>query len=150
MPNRICGIHAISKHVRKRLIAGGSLILLERANQTIKRLNGNIMSSNRVFESDKHRMGNLAAIHALKLTAPPSEQAQTLFGVADLIAKVVGPAAERIDVVEVLMQFLRKQEARDVKVFIMMGRKPARVFSGFDFRISRRFRSDVSDVVFGL
>ena len=51
--------------------------------------------------------------------------------IADLVAQIVGPAAERVDVVEILMQALGQQEADDVKIFVVVGGQPARVCSRF-------------------
>ena len=62
---------------------------------------------------------------------PPCKQAQAFRRIADLVAEIIRPAAERIDVVEVLMQIFGQQEADDMKVFVMMGREPACV--GFRF-----------------
>ena len=71
----------------------------------------------------------LARVHRLQFAAPPCEQPKTFGRVADFIAQIVGPAAERIDVVEILMQALGQQKADDVEIFVVMGRQPARVGS---------------------
>ena len=59
-----------------------------------------------------------------------AEQAQALGAVADLVAQIVGPAAEGVDVVEILMQPLGQQEADDVEILVMMRGQPARVLLG--------------------
>ena len=76
---------------------------------------------------NEHRMPRLARIHGVE---QPRHQASSrrAFGlIADLVAKIVSPAAERIDVVEVLVQPLWEQEADDVEVLVVVGRQPARV-----------------------
>ena len=78
-------------------------------------------------QRDEHGMLRLARVHRVEFPAPPREQAQALRRVADLVAEIVRPAAERIDVVEILMQMLGQQEADDVKVLVMGGGEPARV-----------------------
>ena len=76
------------------------------------------------------------AVHLVQLLAPPAEQAQTLLLVADLVAQIVGPAAEGVDVVEILVQALGQQEADDVEILVVMGGQPARVGFGFRRRCS--------------
>ena len=83
----------------------------EGMNQIRKRLLGKLVLTNSASQCDKHRMLRLACIHAIEFAAPPIQQPETFCRVADLIAKIVRPAAERIDVVEVLVKLLRKQEA---------------------------------------
>ena len=62
-----------------------------------------------------------------QFAAPPCEQAQALRGIADFVAQIVRPAAEGIDVVEILMQPLGQQEADHVEILVVMGGQPARV-----------------------
>ena len=69
----------------------------------------------------------LARVHRVQFVAPPREQAQALGGIADLVAQIVGPAAEGVDVVEILVQALGQQEADDVEIFVVVGGQPARV-----------------------
>ena len=83
------------------------------------------------LKSHENGMPDPARVHALELAAPPAEKAQTLPRVADLIAQIISPAAKCVDVVEVLMEALRKQKTDDVKVLVMVRRQPPRVGQGF-------------------
>src|SRR5438477_6930411 len=94
-------------------------------------------------------MLDLAGVHCLQLPSPPGQQTKALGSVADLVAQVVSPAAEGIDVVEVLMQALRKQEGDNVEVFVVMGGEPARVLLGRGGGVSVVQRLRRVDVLFG-
>ena len=72
---------------------------------------------------------------SLPVLAPPAEQPQAFGRVADLVAQIVRPAAEGVDVVEILMQALGQKKADDVEVFVVMGGQPARVLLGFRWRV---------------
>src|SRR5437764_1380762 len=82
-------------------------------------------------QCDENWMLRAPRIHPLQLAPPPREQAQALLRVSDLIAQIVSPAAECINVVEILMQALGQQEADHVEIFIMAGNQPARVCQRF-------------------
>ena len=58
--------------------------------------------------------------------------------VADLVAQIVGPAAEGVDVVEILVQALGQQEADHVEIFVVMRGQPARVALGFGNGVDAR------------
>ena len=47
--------------------------------------------------------------------------------VGNFVAEIVGPAAIRVDVVKMLMKFLREQPGDDVEIFVVMRGQPARV-----------------------
>src|ERR1039457_5702043 len=83
-----------------------------------------------------------ALIHGFEFGAPPGQQAEALGAVANFIAQVVGPAAERIDVIEVLVQAFRQQEGDDVEILVVMRCEPARVFFGgwYSIAIVQRLR----------
>jgi hypothetical protein len=46
-------------------------------------------------------------VHRFELGPPPCQQAQAFLPIANFITQVIGPTAEGIDVVEVLVQALR-------------------------------------------
>jgi hypothetical protein len=48
--------------------------------------------------------------------------------IAHFVAKIIGPAAEAINVVEILMQLFGQQETDYVKIFVVVRGKPAGVF----------------------
>src|ERR1700761_1200185 len=150
MPDRIRGVPAVTEYVLEGLITRRGLVLFKGADQPIKRLDRNIAAEYRVFEGDEYGMRGFATIHSLEFASPPGEQAQAFLRIADLIAKIVGPAAEGIHVIEVLMERLGKQETDNVKVFVVMRRKPARVVERFSARIGSRIERNCSDIFFGL
>ena len=68
---------------------------------------------------------------------PPGEPAEAPLRVADLVAQVVGPAAEGVDIVKVLMQIARQQPAGEVKILVVSFRQPARIAAGLIERPGR-------------
>src|SRR5271166_3010732 len=72
--------------------------------------------------------------HGIQLCAPPREQTQALLRVANFIAQIIGPAAECVDVIEVLMQPLGQQEADHLEILVVVGCQPARVLKRFFYR----------------
>jgi hypothetical protein len=85
-PHRIRGIAAVLKQRLEIAIARHGLILLKRGDQIVKKPPGQLMPPGRIFERHEHGMRRASRVHAVKLVAPPLEQAQTFGGVADLIA----------------------------------------------------------------
>ena len=67
----------------------------------------------------------------MKFLAPPLEQSQALLSVARLIAQVIRPAAERIDVIEVLMQALGEKKADYLEILVVVRGQPARIGKRF-------------------
>src|SRR6476620_1463904 len=72
-------------------------------------------------------MRRLAVITRVQLRLPPAEQFEGASGIGDFVAEIVGPTAIGIYVVEMLMEVLRQKPGHDVKILVMVGRKPARV-----------------------
>ncbi len=125
--DRVGRIAAVGEQVLVGRIARHGLVLHEGADQIGERLLRNLMPVDRAAQSDEHRMAGAPGVHLIQLLAPPGQQAQALLLVADLIAQVVGPAAEGVHVIEILVQALGQQKADDVEVLVVMGGQPARV-----------------------
>ena len=106
MADRIRRTRAIVEHVIHSSIAADKLILFKRANQAIERFDGNRVPLDRSFQSNEDGMRSGSGIHRFELAAPPSEQTQALFAIADFVPKIIRPATICIDVVEILMQAL--------------------------------------------
>jgi glycerol-3-phosphate O-acyltransferase len=85
------------------------------------------MLRRRVLKRDEHRMLRLACIHGLQFASPPGEQAQAFLRIANLVGQIVRPAAERVDVVKILVQPFRQKKTDDVKILVVIGRQPARL-----------------------
>ena len=68
---------------------------------------------------------------------------------ARLVAQVIRPAAVRIHIVEILMQVLRQQEADNLEVFVVAGRKPLVVGERFLQRPGATHCSRVGDECHG-
>jgi hypothetical protein len=64
-------------------------------------------------------MPRASGVTGVQLGFPLIEQLQRSIGVADFIAQVVGDPAIRINIEEILPQFLRKKPARNRKVFVV-------------------------------
>ena len=124
-------IAAVLEQLFEILVAGDLLVLLERLDQIVERFLQQIVPRGRVLKRDEHRMLRLARIHGLQFASPPGEQTEAFLGIADLVGQIVGPAAERVDVIEVLVQTLRQQKADDMKIFVMIRRQPAGVGERF-------------------
>jgi hypothetical protein len=90
-----------------------------------------VMLSHRGKQCDIDRMLCLSGIHTIQFVSPPIEEPETLRLITDLIAEIVSPTAERVDVVEVLMQLFGKQKADDVEVLVVRGCQPSRILLGF-------------------
>jgi len=130
-PDRVRRVFAILKNFLEAAVARCRLVALERRDEIVKGLDRELMLRCGPLERDEHRMRGGAVVHPVQFLPPPCEQAQTLRGIADLVTQIVGPAAKRVDVIEILMQFLGKQEAYDVKIFVVMRREPACVVERF-------------------
>ena len=106
------------------------MILFEGRDQIREELLRQAVFPRRVFQRDKDGMMNPANSHRVQFAPPPGQQPQAFGGVADFVAQIVRPAAERIDVVEILVKPLGQQEGDDVKILVMAGCQPARVRFG--------------------
>ena len=89
------------------------------------------MAADGITQGEEHGVIRLTHIHAIEFLAPPTKQAQAFRGVADLIAKIVCPPAERVNVIEILVKMLRKEETDDVKVLVVGRCEPTRVCQRF-------------------
>jgi len=125
------------------------LVLLEGADQVGEKLDGQIVFVGSAFEGDEYRVMDAAQVHVVQLFAPPGQQAQAFGGVADLVAEVVSPAAEGVDVVEILMQPLGQQERDHVEIFVMPGGQPTRIPFGRRLGVSIAQRLRRVDILFG-
>src|SRR3569833_363485 len=108
-------------------ITGNGLILNEGADQVVEWLTGNRILFRGATQRNEHRMLRFARIHAADFARPPLEQAKAFRGVADFVRQIVRPAAIRVDVVEILMQFSRQQKTDHVEIFVMVSGEPTRV-----------------------
>ncbi len=90
-----------------------------------------------------------ACIHGLEFAAPPGQQAQAFLAVTNFVAQIVGPTAEGVDVIEVLVQPLGQQKADYVEVFVMMRGQPAGILLGGSFAVGIAQRLRRVDVLFG-
>ena len=94
-------------------------------------------------------MRGVARVHGVEFAAPPLQQAQAFAAIADLVAQIVGPAAVRVDVVEILVQALGQQEADDVEILVVMGGQPAGVGERLGFGIRWPIRRLLRDEILG-
>ena len=126
--HRIRGIHAVAEHIVPVSIAGDALIVFESLNQAVERLDREFRICCTVARSAT-KTGCEASPRTWPASslAPPGQQTQAFRAIADFIAQIVGPPAKRIDVVEILMQVLRKQKADDLEILVVVRRQPARV-----------------------
>jgi hypothetical protein len=110
-------------------VAGDALVVFEGGDQVVEGLARQIVARIRVSGAGRRRRDGLA-IAAYMACRSPRHQARRRrlsSGVADFVAEVVGPAAEGVDVVEILVEVFRQQEADDVEVLVVVGGEPAGV-----------------------
>ena len=105
--------------------------MLEGLDQIKKELLRQIVLQDSLGQRDENRVTALACIQLFHSTTPPRKQLKAPRRVVELVAEVIGPAAERIDVKKVLLKLLRKQKAGDVEILVVMCRKPPGVGQRF-------------------
>jgi hypothetical protein len=96
-----------ANRIRRRSCDSNGLILLEGFDQIVESLDGREW---RAVPASDEQMTRLSRGHGVRSSL--RHQAKSRLSVdADLVAQVVRPAAERIDIVEILMQTLGQQQA---------------------------------------
>ncbi len=92
-----------------------------------------MLRANRFAQRDQHGMTRLLAMSPTvpQILFPGAQQLKRARAVRNFIAKIVRPAAVRVDVVEMLMQIARKKPGDDAEIFVVVRGKPARVALGF-------------------
>jgi len=66
----------------------------------------------------------LAFVAKTEFVVPPVEKFKGPCGVWNFVAEVVGPTAVGVDIVKMLVKFLRQQPRNDVEIFVMMRGEP--------------------------
>ena len=120
----IRGVKAVADHRVPSLIALRSLILPESFQQIGERLLGNIFIEDGLAQRYENRMRRLAFITKIEFAFPPIEKFEGARGVRDFIAEVVGPAAVRINVVEMLVEFFRQEPGDDIEILVVVSGEP--------------------------
>ena len=62
---------------------------------------------------------------------PPIEQLESASGFGDFIAKIVGPAAIGVQIVEMLVEVGGEKPGSYIEIFVVMSGEPAGVFLSF-------------------
>src|SRR5690348_1580180 len=132
--DRIRGVAAISDDIVPGFVAMNGLVLTKSAKQIAERLDRNFELARGRGKGHQNRMGGRAAEGALDFLVPGIEKLGGAPGVGDFVAKIVGPAAVSIDIVEMPVKARRKQPGNDAKIFVMMRGEPARVALRFGQR----------------
>ena len=123
-------------------------ILTRGGAEFVTPLSVSALSENKVYQdlfslTDESEMGHIRLSREadMVVVAPDS---------ADLIAKIISPPAERVDIIKVLMEFLREKKADDMKIFVLVSRQPVCVFARLGLRIGGGLRSSVTNELFRL
>ncbi len=85
---------------------------------------------NRAFQRDEDGMRTCPAYIASSSARHQASSRRLSAALADFVAQIVGPAAEGIDVVKILMQTFGQQEGDDVEILVVVRGQPARVLLG--------------------
>src|SRR2546428_4156492 len=73
-------------------------------------------------------------VAGVQLALPPMEQIQSARRFGNFIAKIIGPTAVGVEVVEMLVQRFGEEPRYDIEIFVVMRGQPARVFLRFFHR----------------
>ena len=84
----------------------------------------NIFVTDRLTKRDENRVCWLAFVAKIEFGVPPVEKFEGARGVRNFVAKVVGPTAVGVDIVKMLVKFLRQQPRNDIEIFVVMRGKP--------------------------
>ena len=93
-------------------------------------LDGQAVCFNGLAKCDVDRVTGFTRIHSPQAVAPPRQQLEAALAIAYLVSQVISPAAEAVDVVEVLVQAPRQKGAGHMKVLIVIAGQPAGVGKG--------------------
>ena len=123
----IGGIDAVVQDGIPSCVALDGLILPKSPQQIGKRLLWDFFRDDGVTKGDEYGMRWISLEARVQLMFPPIEQLEGALRIGDFVAEIVGPAAIRIYVIEMLMQFFREQPGNHIEVFVVMRGEPARV-----------------------
>ena len=115
----IRGVAAVAEGIGHGGETGDGLILAEGDEQIGEWLLGDVAGADRFGEGDEDGMTGLAAIAGVELFTPEVEQGEGLFGIADLVAEVIGNAAVGVDGVEVGAEAAGEEPGGDVEILVM-------------------------------
>jgi hypothetical protein len=108
-------------------VAMDALVLLEGVDQILEGPGRNLVALDRPAQGDEYGMARLAAVAGGQLLPPPAEQLEGALRVAGLVAEIVRPAAEGVDVGEIAPQPPRQQPADDGEVLVVRAGEPGGV-----------------------
>jgi hypothetical protein len=99
---------------------------------------GNVLRNDCFAKRNEYGVRRVTFIAGVELFIPPVEQFQSALCIGNLVAQIIGPAAVGVEIIEVLVQFLRQEPTGDVEIFIVVGGEPARVLLRGLRRTARR------------
>ena len=104
-PDRVRRPLAVAQQLLERRVAGDALVLHERADQVLERLDRQVELLDRLPAAPRNTGCRGLPVEAcVKLLPPPLQQPQRQLRVAGLVGQVVADAAVGVDVVDVLAQ----------------------------------------------
>ena len=128
-PHGIRRIDAVVENPVPCGIALSLLVLTKSAQQIQVEAKGSLLGTNRFAQCDQHRMTWLLAMTptVTKILFPRAQQFEGPSAVRNFVSKIVGPAAIRVDIVEMLMQLAGKKPRDDAEILVVVRGKPARI-----------------------
>ena len=131
MTDRVGRSRAIVHELRIGLVFRDRLILHERVDERLERVDRDLVARDGLGQRNHDRVPRLALVHGPQLAAPPFQKLDRSRGVADLVAQVVGPAAKGVDALKCRSVFARRQPGHHAEVFVVRGRQVGTVGAGF-------------------
>ena len=117
-PDGVGASPAVVDELLPGVVALHDLVLLERLDEVVEGLDGQVVPLDRRSQGDEHGVARGPVEALLELTPPPGEQLQRTLGVSDLVAEIVGPPAEGVHGGEVVPQVPRHEPAEHCEVLV--------------------------------
>src|SRR5262249_10651812 len=127
-PDGVCAAAAIVDKLLERFVFADYLVLLESRDQIEKRLCREIELDAGGRQGHEYGMFGAPLVAAADLFAPPREQVLGLRRIAELVPQVIGPSAEGVDVVEMLVEGAGQKPRHDRKILVVRARELSTVF----------------------
>ena len=127
----------IVEQLLERLVFADALILLERRDQPIERLDGNGVTLDRFRKERSSRGASFRPGTSPEVRRATKKEFKRPLTIADFVAQVIGPTAESIDTLKRWPILARSQPGHDTKILVVPRRQIAR-----STRATRHARAD--------
>jgi hypothetical protein len=131
MADGIGGVTAVSQDVVESFEARDGLILAEGAEEIRELMFGDVELAHGFGEGNENGMARIAVVTGVKLELPLIEEGEGSGSVADFVAEIVGDAAIRVEVEEMLAEAAGEKPAGDGEIFVVGAGEASAVFLAF-------------------